>query len=279
MKKKILIAILLAMNSTSIVSAAENPSAEKYRQMFASPNFYFEYKDKTVNRIIASNNGQRMERAALSSQMITLFSVLNPLGALFGGGDSDRFPEALNVGDKYFQFADEKYATMLDASHMNDEKLNPREGWSSVKSKLALPTELAPLAWDDPYREHAKSFGKPEYRETFKKTVHRKEYSCDRYISDVANGLGNREASLAYDLCYDEDGELKFSQMIILRGGKDYLVNELEIDRILDKVPEKKFYIRDKAKAYSAGFGDMNDLLETPIDLGFVKDIIGEGKS
>lgn len=278
MKKQILtlLTIFLATNSAL---AAENPSAEKYRQMFASPNFYLEYKDKTVNRIVASEDGKRMERAALSSKVIALFSILNPVGALFGGGDSDRYPEALHADGKYFQFADEKYATMIEESQMNNEKLNPREGWNSVKSKLALPTELAPLAWEDPYRERAKSFGKPEYRETFQKNVHRKEYSCDRYISDVANGIGGREASLAYDLCYESDGDLKFAQMIILLNGKDYLVNELEIDRILEKIPEKKFYIRDKAKAYAAGTGDMNDLLETPIELGFVKNIIGEGKS
>ena len=106
--------------------------------------------------------------------------------------------------------------------------------------------------------------------------------SSPRFAALVAAAQAFREwleaADLAFDMCYDSSGELKFAQMLILRSGKDYLAGQLEIERILDKIPEKKFYIRKKAKAYAAGIGDMNDLLENPVEIGNVNEILGRGK-
>ena len=279
-KKFLTLAILTIVNlaNFSVVDAAENPSADRYRKIFSSGNFYLEYKDTMLNRIIAEENGKRMERAGLSSQMITLFSILNPIGAIFGGGEMDRYPEAMNVGNKFFQFTDEETAMMIEESHMRDENLNPREGWNAAKMMLSIPAELAVFAWNDPYRTNPRSLTEPFYQETNKKSVHGENYSCDRYTSECLNGTHDKVATVAYDMCYNDKNELKIAQMIILRNGKDYLVNELEIERILDKIPEKKFQIRKKAKAYAAGTGDMNDLLENPVEIGNVREMIGDAK-
>ena len=88
---KIALMIFLLMMMICNTVAAEQDAAQEYREIFGSGNFYLEFKSKWGTRIIASQNGTRMERMNYTFENGAL-TWLNPLGALFGGTGNRKSP-------------------------------------------------------------------------------------------------------------------------------------------------------------------------------------------
>lgn len=262
MKKKfVAAAIALSVGLGIHPAGAEQPAAEGYRQIFRSGTFYVEYKDNYTVRIIGEKDGKRMERTKYETGM-SWMAVLNPLGMLFGGS-SPKHPEVMHKDGKYYQFTEKNKATVCDDDKLNEENLNPREGWSNIGQKLALPTELAVFFWDDPYRVQINALSAPTETWSGQKTIDDKVYDCDRYASGINSASGKEEAYYVYDMLYLE-GALKKIQSYVVRNNEEYPVNTLDIKKIEGTVPEDLFKIGKNTKIYAAGTGDMNDLLEQP---------------
>ena len=174
-------------------------------------------------------------------------TYFNPLGALFGGSGS-KYPEVLYQNGKYYQFIDEDAAIVLPENKLNDENLDPRQGWNLVEKKLAVPNELAVFYWNDPYFKKSKSIA------STKKIINGKEYDCDIYTSEVSGNV-----KIAYEMFYI-DGNLVEAHSLIVQNGIAYPINKLQIKKILGEIPNNAFKINKNTKVYSAGIGDMYDL-------------------
>ena len=271
MKKQIFAtALSLSLMVSLQPVSAEQPAAETYRQIFQSGTFYVEYKDKYTTRIISEKDGQRMERTNYETSL-SWMKFLNPLGMLFGGG-TPKHPEVLHKDGKYYQFTEDDKATVCTDEQLEEENLNPREGWSTIGQKLALPTELSVFFWTDPYRTQSAALSAPEVTWSGKKTYDGKEYDCDRYTSPIHSAAGDTEANYIYDMLY-QNGRLVEIRSYIERNGEGYPINTLEIKKIEGKVPEGLFKIKKNTKVYAAGTGDMNDLLEQPEQIGTLEGI------
>ena len=270
MKKFFTIMLMLMLVAATKVSA-EQEKADEYRKIFSSDTFYVEYDDKNVKQILAEKNGQRMSRTTLGGRYATIVSVLNPIAAMFQSG-STKYPEFLHSNGKYYKFAEKDYATMIEEDRLDDENLNPKEGWSAINKNLSLPDELAVFNWKDKYHVVSKSISEPVYATSMKKVVNGTTYDCDRYASTIKMASGRKEAMLVFDMLY-QNGELVIAQSAIFANDKEYEVNKLIIKKISNKVPDNEFKVYEKAKVYSAGQGDMNDLLEIPVFVGKFSDM------
>ena len=262
MKKKFLAtAIAVSLGLGLQTANAEQPAAENYRQIFQSGTFYVEYKDNYTVRIIGEKDGKRMERTKYETGM-SWMKFLNPLGMLFGGS-GPKHPEVMHKDGKYYQFTEKNRATVCEDDNLDEENLNPKEGWNGIGQKLALPTELAVFYWNDPYRVQTVALDAPSATWSGKKAVDEKEYDCDRYASRIKTASGGDEAYYVYEMLYSE-GVLKKIQSYVLRNGEEYPINALDIKKIEGSVPDDLFKIDKNTKVYAAGMGDMNDLLEQP---------------
>lgn len=262
------VAIILIFCSCNAANA-EQAAADEYRKIFSSGNFYVEFKDKWGVRILAGKNGARMERMRYhfeSGGMVWL----NPLGAMFGGGEAKN-PEVLYKNGKYYQFVAKDKANVCDENHIHDENINPRSGWNKISQKLALPDELAVFFWKDPFRLKSNAIAAPTFTNSFKKNLDGKEYDCDKYTCNVKTADGKISAVLVYELIYNE-GKLFRVESSILRNGKTYPINILEIKLIQEKIPDGVFKLNKNTKLYAAATGDMYDLLETPKLIGVMEE-------
>lgn len=268
--KKFLAAALGIFLMAAEVSA-EQPKAQEYREILSSGNFYVEYEDRHVKKIIAEENGRRMERSDLSGDYKAAVSILNPIGAMFASRIT-KYPDFMYSNGKYYKFIEKDYAIVAHENQLDDENLNPAEGWALIDRELSLPDELAVFNWNDKYHKVSPAISAPVFTETIKKTVEGRELVCDRYESNVASVSGGKEAVIVFDMCYDK-GELVFVQSAILANGKEYGVNKLVVKKILRDIPKGTIIVEKGAKVYAAGIGDMNDLLETPVLIGKLQDV------
>ena len=266
MKKQLIAAMLaLSLGTGAGVASAEQPAANEYRQIFQSGQFHVEYKDNYTTRIIGEKNGARMERTTYETGLGWM-QFLNPLGMLFGGS-GPKYPEVMHKDGKYYQFLEKNKVTVCEDSKLEEENLDPKEGWNGISQKLALPAELAVFYWNDPYRTNSQVLAAPEATWSGKKTVDEKEYDCDRYASRLRAADGGAEAYYVYEMLY-EAGRLKKIQSYVLKDGEEYPVNKLSIKVISGELPDNLFKIDSKAKVYEAGMGDMNDLLDQLVEIG-----------
>lgn len=269
--KKFLAVALGIFLATSQVSA-EQPKAQEYREILSSEKFYVEYDDKYVKRIIVEEDGRRMSRIALNSNKQNLVDTLNPIAKLFEGGFS-KYPDFMYYKDKYYKFSEKDTAIMVRADQLDDVNLNPNEGWSLIHKELALPDELAVFNWNDKHHKVTDRIAAPTFANTIKKVIGNKEFTCDRYEADVKNARGEKEATIIFDMCYNDKGDLAFVQSAIFANGREYGINQIEIKKILREIPTGEIILDKKAKIYAAGVGDMNDLLENPVLLGKLTEV------
>ena len=261
------VCIAAAVHAKPVVSVHnEQAAAERYRKMFSSGNFYIEFKDKWGVRILAGKNGMRMERMRYTFESGGLI-WLNPLGAIFGGGESKN-PEVLYKDGKYYHFIAKDKVNICAAKDIDNENINPRSGWNKIPQKLALPDELAVFFWKDPFRLKSSAIAAPTIMNSFKKDVDGKDYDCDRYTCDVKTANNKISAVLVYEMVYDAAGELFRVESHIFRNGRSYPINVLEIKKIQENIPDGVFKIAKNTKVYSAGMGDIDDLLERPKFIG-----------
>ncbi len=248
---------------------AEQNAAEKYREIFRSGNFYLEYKDKWGTRILAGKNGTRMERMNYTFENGAL-TWLNPLGAIFGG-TGDKNPEVMYKDGKYYHFTDKRRAFVCSEKNLHDENLDPRQGWNKISQKLAVPDELAVFFWDDPYRTKSPAVDEPQFLGSYKRTLDGKEYDCDAYLSEIKSSDGQLKNFLRYELFY-RDGQLFRAEILLQKDLLMYPVGELEIVKIQREIPKDTFKIYNGTKLYSAGTGDIDDLLEKPKEIGIMEE-------
>lgn len=241
------------------ISSAEQVSAEKYRQIFQSDEFYVEYKDNYATRIIAQKNGARMER-------MNYGGIGFSFGSIFGGGGSYKYPEVMYKDGNYYQFTAKDKAMVCHKDRLIDENLDPKQGWNGIWQKLALPMELAVLYWNDPFRDSEYAMEAPEPTWSGKKTVGKVEYDCDRYASRIYSA-STGDSYYVYELLY-ENGDLKKIQSYVKHGETEHPVNMLEIKKIGGTWPADLFRTAEEVKIYAPGTGDMNDLLEQPVEVG-----------
>lgn len=232
---------------------AEHPAAEKYRKIFQSGTFYLEYKDFNESKVLAAFDNKRMERIIYLKMNWAFY--FNPLGALFGGSGS-KCPEVLYQNGKYYQFIDEDAAIVLPEDKLNDENLDPRQGWNLVKKKLAIPNELVVFYRNDPYFQKSDLISTPKFSTSSKKTVGSKKYDCDTYMSEIK---GRKNVYIMYEMFYSE-GYLVEAHSSILQDEIIYPINKLQIKKLLEEIPKGAFKIDKNTKVYSAGVGDMYDL-------------------
>lgn len=269
--KKILAAALGFLLAAAPVSA-EQPKAQEYREILSSGNFYVEYDDKNSKRILAEENGLRMERTDLSGAYRAAVSILNPVAALF----SDRnFPNFMHSGGKYFRFLESDEVVMAEETQLDDENLNPTEGWSLAAKQLSLPDELAVLNWHDKFHKVSAAVSEPVFTKSFRKKIDGREYDCDRYEASVKNAGGGTDATIIFDLCYDSKGVLAIAQSAILANDKEYAGNKITVKKFQREIPKGALNFSRNAEVFAAGVGDMNDLLEKPVLVGKLKEVLG----
>ena len=235
MKKKIIATAIMLCVASPVL--AEQPAANEYRTIFSSGNFYVEYQDKYISCALGSQNGNRMIRTSYNGWA----GAFN----LFGGGS--KFPEAMYRDGKYYQFKDKKHATVINENQLTDENLDPKQGWSSIKQKLALPDELAVFYWNDPFRTYSKALPAPQFVETVKRTIGKKEYDCDKYVSDIKNASGGTEAQLVYFMGY-EAGKLAQIETIAIIDDKEYQIKGFVVG--ISTKNANTFYLADEAGAF-----------------------------
>ena len=267
MKKFLL--LIPAIFLINLTCSAEQPKAQEYRTILSSGNFYVEYDDKNVKRIVAQENGRRMARTNLGGAYRAIVSILNPLGAAFV---DENYPEYMCESGKFYKFLEKDFALMAREEQLYDENLNPTEGWSTIHQSLSLPNELAIFNWHDQFHRVSAAMSEPAFVESTRKVIGGREYDCDRYESTIANAAGGRNATIIFELCYT-NGELTLARSALLANGKEHEINRLVVKKILPNVPAGDFKLNGKEKIYAAGIGDMNDLLENPAFIGRLSEV------
>lgn len=163
---------------------------------------------------------------------------------------------------------------VLPESQLSDENLDPKEGWVNLKSSLALPDALSPLAWNDPYHQKTAAVQPPRFVESGKRMAGKKEYDCDTYASNIVTKSGTVSGEIIYRLMY-EAGQLARVETAVVSGGKEQETNSLKIKTLEPLVPENAFKIKKNTKVYSAGIGNMDDLLANPAQV----EVLNESKN
>lgn len=268
MKWKIFFVALMFL-ITGANCSAEQSKAQEYREIFSSGNFYVEYDDKNVKRIVAQIGGRRMARTNLGGSYRAIVSILNPLGAAF---DNEKYPEFMYADGKFYKFIESDFALMAREDQLDDENLNPAEGWATIYQSLSLPNELAIFNWNDRFHKVPDALSEPNFVESMKKIIGGKEYDCDRYESKITNAAGNVSATIVFDLCY-ANGELVLAQSSLSANGREYAINNLVVKKILPGIPSGGFKLNGNEKIHAAGIGDMNDLLENPPFIGRLAEV------
>ncbi len=263
----LMIEIIFFANAAQV--SAEQPKAQEYRKILSSGNFYVEYDDKNIKRTVAQENGRRMARTNLGGNYRMLVSILNPLGAAFS---DEKYPEFMCAGGKFYKFLEKDFALMIREEQLDDENLNPAEGWATIYQSLSLPNELAIFNWHDKFHKPPAALSEPVFIESAKKIIGGKEYDCDRYESKIMDAAGGTGSTIIFELCYT-NGELALAKSELSINGKEYEINRLVVKKFLPNIPSGDFKLTGKEKIYSAGVGDMNDLLENPPFIGRLNEI------
>lgn len=269
MKKFFLVAMMIFL--TFSICSAEHPKAQEYRTILMSGSFYVEYDNKNVKRIVAQENGRRMSRTDLGGSYRAIVSILNPIGNFFAG-EREKYPEFMYENGKFYKFLEKDIVLTVSENQLDDENLNPAEGWNMIYQSLSLPNELAVFNWRDKFHKVPAAMNEPLFVGSTRKVIGGREYDCDRYESKILNAAGDSSATVIFELCYMND-ELLLAQSSLETNGKQYEINRLNIKKFLPAVPSGSFKLNGNEKIHMAGFGDMNDLLEILAFIGRLNEV------
>lgn len=272
MKRKVL-AMTLVLSTFATSAFAEQPAAQKYRDILQSGKFYVEYEFDYAKKCLAVDSDRRMDYTVFKSggnaALALGLGLINPIlaiGSLFAKNTS-KVPTAYYENGKFYQFEGKKKAFMATEQQLNDINIDPNEGWSSIKSRLALPPELAVFAPNDKFFEATNGATAPKFLESGSKVVGKKEFQFDKYIYDVKGQTGKNLYGMAYYMYY-EKGELKEIESYLTKLGQpDELLQTIEVKKITGELPENVLKIPEGCKVYAAGLGDMNDLIDQPVQI------------
>ena len=271
MKKRIL-AMTLALCTFTCSAFAEQAAAEKYRNILQSGKYYVEYEFDTVKQTLAVADNKRMNYTVYknkgNSGLAMGLGLINPLfaiGALLGGGSKN--PTAYYEDGKYYQFSGKKKAMLATEQQLDDPNIDPTEGWGAVKYNLALPEELAVFAPNDMFYQATNGAGQPAFVESGTTVVKDKTLIYDKYSYSVKSMTGKELYAKNFYMYYKE-GELdKIMTYVSYRGGQEELIRVVEIKEITDVLPENALKMPEGCKVYAVGLGDMNDLLDQPVQV------------
>lgn len=244
---RLCIVLLLAMLYQAIAVYAEQPNAEKYRSYFAVEQFYVEYADDKQNYVVAGSGEKRM--ATIASQFYS-----DELDYYNGKKD---YPNVLYLEGKYYQFLDRHTATVALDYHLNSHEVDVRGRWNTLKNRLCIPDEFAPLVLKDRFRSDSFNYVMPILVESGKVGT----YEFDKYCLQLHSHTGRVLSETVYNYYYDK-GNLCRIDSLFVRNGKSSKLGSIKVKQITDVIPEKTFKIPKGCKVYAIGLGDMNDLLD-----------------
>jgi len=299
MRKKILIS-LFALLLVSNLTFAEQPAAEKYREIFKSGNFYVEYgvaglrgfnrvgtdimgvgynrysatkyKKASIYLKTAAYNGMRMKGLYGSTSFVMDF-----LGGRLELNSKKVAPDVLYANKKYYrtqttmkrEFFNTKAivrAVMLTEEKLASKNLNPAEKWDTVRSDLAIPIELS-IFYQDPYNDETLEM--PKYTGSKEQIVNDKRYMADEYVRDRGS------FKEVYRALYDK-GEIVYVQYYEVTDKSTDLISIIDIRKISSEVPTEIFNLPNGTKIYAADEGKMHDLIEKKVLIEEVGKIKGK---
>lgn len=268
MKKKLFALALSAATAISWNVFAENPKAEEYRAIFDSGTYYVEYRLNGSTWGLAVKDGTRTKYRVLSVGSILLSGWLGQVK----GGSSETV--SMYSDGKYYYFLEKKKLRVVTEEQLKDENLNPNEGWEYVQETLMLPQALEILAPNDAFNRFRKG-KRPQFTESGQQTKKDKVIDYDRYVIPYKTKSGHLLHEDVFYFYY-QDGDLKRIEVYYRGANADsepykgkYNCNDrgewkratIKIKKITQELPKDAGELPDKCKIYSAGLGDMNDLL------------------
>lgn len=301
MKKKVLF-LLFTMLMIFCTAYAEQPMAEKYRELFKSGNFYIEYGVaglRGLNRVgtdlmgvgynrysatkykkasmylkTAAYNGMRMKGLYGSTSFAMDF-----LGGRLELNNKKIAPDVLYAKGKYYrtqtsmkrEFFNTKAivnAIMLPEEKLTSKNLNPAEKWDTVRSDLAIPMELS-IFYSDSYNDE--DLEMPKYTGSKEQSVNDKKYVADEYVRDRGN------FKEVYRALYD-NGEIVYVQYYEVTDKGADLISIIDIRKISAEVPMEIFNLPNGTKIYAADEGKMHNLIEQKVLIEEVGKNKGESK-
>ena len=265
MKRKILSMLLatgiLLCSSTAL---AEQAKADEYRQIFASGNYYLEYKESGIKKTLAVKDGLRMSYKQSFSGGFNPLSLIVPF-ALFGGGGVSVLPDVYYEVDKYYQFFEKDKAQMATEQELKDPQIDPTENWSTVKSRLVLPEAFRMFAEGKDSFDGSTS-GIFNFAES-NPGYGQESLPYDKYVRPVKNKSGKVIFEYQYYVYY-KDGDITKIQCMLQKPGKNAeKVREYTGIKLSADIPKNRVTLPKGSKIFKAGMGDMDDLLDIPVPL------------
>lgn len=259
-KRAVTSLIVLCMMAISSSAFAEQGMASEYRNILNGSTFCVEYDDGYYKVALSEQNNNRIYYSAMGAAL-GYFSLF---------GEPSKDPRVVFLNGKYYQFddiMDRRHSIMATALQINDENIDPRENWDSVRLKLSLPSALRPLITNDRFNDELSNIPVPSYVDSGTYTDKKgKKYDFDKYVSTVKNKAGNAVIEKIYYLYYQNE-ELKVVKLSnkLLGDDKEFVETVLKNVKISNVIPPKyKVEIPKSTKVYSAGIGDMDDLIDQP---------------
>ena len=268
-----IIAVTMVLSTLATSAFAEQPNAQKYRDILQSGKFYVEYELDDVKKTLAVQDNKRMDYTIYKKTgnigLAVGLSLINPLlavGALLGGNKS-KVPSAYYEAGKFYQFDSKKEATVAMDNQLTDPNIDPNKGWNTIKARLTLPEELAVFAPKDMFFEEVYGVRNPIFIESGKKVEKKKELIFDKYAYDVQSHIGNTLFTKSFYMWY-ENGELvEIKSYINKPGEQEEFLHSLEVKKLTSELPEDALKIPTGCKVYAVGIGDMNDLIDQPVQV------------
>lgn len=278
-------------------ASAEQPAAEKYRQIFKSGEFYVEYEVANlgwVNIRIGANAANYKGDTPKTFKKNSAYIIIGEKDGkrakgIFGKGtvygfmesmassvpNNKTVPDVLYTDGKYYRistsekvewkpFVGKKQknsvkAIMLPENKLNSELLDKAEKWDRIRVDLALPDELSIFCWNEPYRNIDSHTEMPQFTGSGKQTVNKKEYDCDEYV--LCRNVNGSEAKEVYRTLY-ENGEIVYAQKYVIRNNTPSLEGFIKVRKIDSSAPSGMFLLPVGTKIYAADEGQMYDLTE-----------------
>lgn len=252
-----------------MVASAEQQKAEEYRQILQSGTFYIEYAD-VVNteagqhQMLAESNGVRIKwKNEIKRGGGGLLGFIVPFAGLIES--KDRVPVTMYKDGKLYQFKDKKSGLVATEEQLRDENINPLENWQYVKRNLSLPEGMQVFSLNDLYNQEKIGTTIPQYENSVTKEIDGKRYEVDTYLSQAKSVGGKTFYSTEYLMCY-KDGELERIIVNVLSDGLEPVEsNKYIIYKISGELPENIMQLPEGCQVFSAGMGDMNDLIGMPV--------------
>lgn len=262
------LAVSLGIWTFACTAFAEQPKIQDYKNILNSGKYYVEYELDNVEKILAVENHKRMDYTIYKkggNMALAGLGLINPvfaLGALIK--TQDKVPTALYQEGKFYQFLSKRKAIMAIWNQLNDPNLDPTEGWSTIKQRLALPEELAILAPNEEYNQLLNGETPAKLIESGEALVNGKPQVYDKYLTTIINRKGKVVIEKTYFFYYVK-GELSTVKSFIQAANDiERPYRTLKLKKISAEIPENALKIPEGCKVYAAGVGDMDDLIDNP---------------